>query len=261
MTEEKSLNIKIIPPKEYLPKIMLAVAVILAFLLVILAVSEIASIKNKIKEGKQIGKNTISITGQGKVLAKPDIGQIDLSVVTEAKTVSPAVSENTSKMNKIIGAMKDLGIKEEDLKTVSYNIYPKYQYLAGKSEIIGYEVNQTLKVKIRDLEKVGQILEKAASLGANQVGSLEFTFDEPEKLKDEAREKAISNAKKKAEDLVKILEVKLGKVVSFTESTEPEPTPFYYEVAKGLGGGGETPEIQTGQNEIEARVTLIYEIY
>lgn len=260
MAGEKSLNIKIIPPKEFLPYIFVGVAGILSLLLLILAVSEIVSIKNKIKEGKQIGKNTISITGQGKVLVKPEIGQIDLAVVTEAKTVSVAQTENTSKMNKIIKAMKDLGIKEEDLKTVSYNINPRYQYKEGKSEIIGYEASQTLRVKIRDLEKVGQILEKGASLGANQVGSLEFTFDEPEKLKDEAREKAISNAKKKAEDLVKVLGVKLGKVVSFTEITEPVPIPFYHE-AKSLGGGGETPQIQTSQNEIEARVILTYEIY
>lgn len=241
---------------------MVAVAVVLASLLVVLAISEIVSIKNKIKEGKDIGKNTISITGEGKVLAKPDIGQIDLSVTTEAKTVSPTVSENTSKMNKITQGMKELGIKEEDLKTANYNIYPKYQYLAGKSEIIGYEVTQTLRVKIRDLEKVGQILEKATLLGANQVSKLEFTFDEPEKLKDEARQKAISNAKKKAEDLASSLGVKLGKVVSFTESAEPEPSPSYYGALKeGVGGGGEEPQIQTGQNEIEARVILTYEIY
>lgn len=241
---------------------MVAVAVVLASFLVVLAISEIVSIKNKIKEGKDIGKNTISITGEGKVLAKPEIGQVDLSVMTEAKTVSPAVSENTSKMNKITQGMKELGIKEEDLKTIDYNIYPKYQYLAGKSEIIGYEVRQTLRVKVRDLDKTGQVLEKAASLGANLVGSLEFTFDEPEKLKDEAREKAILNAKKKAEDLASSLGVKLGKIVSFTESTEPEPSPSYYGALKeGMGGGGEEPQIQTGQNEIEARVTLTYEIY
>lgn len=261
MAEEKFLKIKIIPPKEFLPYIFVIVAGILSLLLLVLTISEITSIKNKVKEGREIGKNTISINGQGKGLAKPEIGQVDLSVVTEAKTVSPAVSENTSKMNKIIGAMKDLDIKEEDLKTISYNIYPRYQYKEGKSEIIGYEVSQTLRVKIRDLDKTSQILEKGADLGANLVGSLNFTFDEPEKLKDQARQKAILSAKRKAEDLTKVLGVRLGKIVGFTESTEPEPTPFYYEALKGVGGGGEEPQIQTGQNEIEARVTLTYEIY
>lgn len=264
--EEQNLNVKIIPPKEYLPKVAVAVAGVLILLLAVLVVSEVAGVVNKIKEGRYIGqgaqyKNTISVSGEGKVLAKPDIGQVDLSVISDAATVAAAQKDNTEKMNKITKAMKDLGIKEEDLKTASYNISPRYQYLAGKSTIIGYEVTQTLEVKIRDLDKVGEILGQAAALGANQVGSLIFTFDNPEKLKEEARQKAIANAKEKAEDLAKILGIRLGKIASFSEMVAPEPIPMYY-AEKGYGvGGGAAPEIQTGQNEIQVNVSLQYEIY
>jgi uncharacterized protein YggE len=220
------------------------------------------------RESQYIGKsaefqNTITISGEGKVLAKPDIGRVNLSVVTESKSVAGAVSENNQKMNKIVKSMKDLGVSENDLKTITYNINPKYQYTAGKSSIIGYEVTQTLEVKIRDLDKSSEILDAAATAGANQIGSLNFTIDEPEKIKEEARQKAIANAKERAGAMAKELEIKLGKIVGFDETSEPV-SPAYYDYAMGgRGGAAESmpaPEVQTGQNEISVTVNLTYEV-
>jgi len=264
--DEQNINLKIIPSKEKLPQFIMAVAAALILFLVILTVSEIVGISNKIKEGRYIGqgsqyKDTISISGVGKVLAKPDIGQVDLSVISDATTVAAAQKDNTDKMNKITQAMKDLGVADEDLKTTNYSIYPRYQYTKGKSEIIGYEVSQTLEVKIRNLDKSGDILGKAALLGANQVGSLIFTFDDLEAIKSEARQKAVANAKQKAQDLAAGLGVTLGKIASFNESVSGEPVPIYASEGLGVGGGGGTPDIQTGQNEIQVNVMLSYEIY
>ncbi len=260
--EEKNVNLKIIPPQ-----LARGVAGALVLFLLILCVSGVVWINNKIKEGRYIGqanqyKNTISVSGKGKVLAAPDIGQVDLSVVSDSATVAAAQKDNTNKMNKIIQGMKDLGIKDDDLKTISYNIYPRYQYTKGVSTIIGYEVSQTLEVKIRNLDQAGDILGKAATLGANQVGSLNFTFDNPDVLKSEARQKAITDAKQKAIDLAKGLGVSLGKITSFAENSSGTPVPLYNQ-SLGLGGGGAVaaPDIQTGQNEIQVDVTLSYEIY
>lgn len=262
MTEEKNVNLKIIPPAQYLPWAAVAVA---AFLILFLGVLTF----NKIKEGRYIGqeaqyKNTIFVSGQGKVLSKPDIGQVVLSVISEATSVAVAQKNNTEKMDKVTKAMKDLGIKEDDLKTASYSITPRYQYTSGRSNIIGYEVAQGLEVKIRELDKVGEILGQAASAGANQVGSLTFTFDDPEKLKSEARQEAIDNAKAKAKDLAKSLGVSLGKVTSYSESTSDDSTSVpMYASKEGLGMGGATaaPDIQTGQNEIQIDASISYEIY
>lgn len=257
---EKNVNLKIIPPMKYLPVAALAVAI---FLVLFFGVSAY----KQFKEARYVGhgaqyQNAIAITGEGKVFAKPDIGQISLTVLSNAKTVTAAQQDNTDKMNKVTQAIKDLGVAEADLQTVSYNINPTYQYISGKSVIIGYEVSQTLQVKIRDLTKVGQILEKGATLGANQAGALSFTFDDPEKLNAEARQKAIVNAKQKAQDLAQSLGVKLGKVTSFSESVYGGPQPMYYgSTAYGIGGGGATPDVQTGQNEIDISVSLVYEIY
>lgn len=241
----------------------MAVAAAAVFLIIFLA----AATYSKIIETRYAGqtsqyKNTISVSGEGKVVAKPDIGQVSLSVISDASAVVAAQKDNTDKMNRVIQAMKDLGIKEEDLKTTSYNISPRYQYSPnGRSDIIGYEVAQNMDVKIRDLTKVSDILGKAATAGANQVGSLIFTFDNPETLQSQARQKAIDNAKQKAKDLAGSLGVALGKVVSFNESSASQPIPMYASDALGRGGGGATPVIQTGQNEIDINVNISYEIY
>jgi hypothetical protein len=237
-----------------------------AILILIVAVFMVFAAMNEYKKGGYIGqdivaKNTITISGEGKVFSAPDIGIISLGVVSDAKTVAAAQKDNVTKMNKITQAIKDLGVEEKDLKTINYSIYPRYQYLSGRSDIIGYEVSQTIEVKIRNLNKVGDIISKGAELGANQTGSLSFTFDDQEKLNQEARTKAISNAKEKANTLADVLGVKLIKIIDFSESSYQPPAPYYSEKALGIGGGGDaTPDIQTGQNEITSNVTIVYEI-
>lgn len=261
MPEEKDINLRIVPPAKYLPWAVLGVAVLLVVFLG-------AATYSKVIESRYMGqglqyKNTIAVSGEGKVVAKPDIGQVNLSVISDAKTVTLAQKDNVEKMNNITKAMKDLGIKEEDLKTVGYYISPRYNYNNGRNDIIGYEVSQSLEVKIRDLTKVGEILSQAAAAGANQVGSLVFTFDNSESLQSEARQKAVAQAKQKANDLAASLGISLGKITSFSESSAGVPVPMYAsDMAYGKGGGGGgVPEIQAGQNEIVIDVYLTYEIY
>jgi hypothetical protein len=238
------------------------------FLVILLACASFFMIMagiNKIKENKYVGqdvqkKNSITITGEGKIFAKPDIGQIDLSVLSEAAAVAAAQKDNTDKMNKIVDAVKNAGVDEKDLKTTGYSISPNYQYTAGKSILIGYQVSQTLEAKVRNPDNLGTILARATENGANQIGSLTFTFDDPEGLKAQARQEAIKNARNKANDLAAALDVKLVRIIDFSETASPEPTPIYnYKEASGMGGGP-TPDIQTGQNEITADVEITYEI-
>ncbi len=234
-------------------------------------------ISNKVKEGKYIGQQveyqrTIQVTGTGEVYAKPDLAVSVFSVVTEKKTVQEALSENTEKMNGIIQAIKDLGVEEKDLKTIGFNISPRYEwkkseelssyYPEGERVLAGYEVTQSLEVKIRNLEKVGEIIQKATEEGSNQVGSLQFTVDQEEEFKDQAREDAIAQAKEKARELASQLGVNLGGIVGFSESGY---VPIYYSYDKsavGYGGSEESvsPQIETGENKISVNVYITYEI-
>ena len=247
--------------------------IILAVFLLALTVSTIVGIQNKIKEGKYIGqeietKNTITVSDKGEVYAKPDLALTDFSVITEKKTVAEAMSENAEKMNAVIDFIKEQGVEDKDLKTVNFNIYPRYEwydtiqfYPQGKRVLVGYEVQQSLEVKIRDMEKIGDIIQGATDAGANQVGDLQFTIDNPDELKKQARGQAIEKAKNKAEELASQLGVKLVRITNFSESGV---IPYYYGFKKAVGmGGGEeapAPEIETGENKIEITVSITYEI-
>lgn len=239
--------------------------VVLVFALVWLGVD----IRNKINESPQ-ATNTITVSGTGEIFVAPDLAQTSFSVITEAKTVGEALAKNTEKMNAIIDFIKGRGVESKDLKTTSFNIFPRYEYQAvereiypyppGKRVLVGYEVSQSLQVKIRDLTKVGAILEGAANAGANQIGDLQFTVDKEDELKKEARSKAITNAKEKANELTSQLGLRIVRIVNFSESGGGFPIFFAEKAALPMGMGGDSAQIETGENKIEVQVSITYEI-
>ncbi len=248
---------------------------VLSLFLVVLIISNVVEINNKIKEGKYIGqeiesKNTITVSAVGEVYTKPDLALVTFSVVNEAKTVSKAMEENKEKMNAVINFAKDQGVEDKDLKTISFNISPRYEwhepseitpYSQRKRVLVGYEVRQSLQVKIRDFEKIGDIIEGATNAGSNQVGNLQFTIDKQDEIKKEAREQAIEKAKAKAKELASQLGVNLVRITNFNESAQ-FPVPRYYglEEAYGIGGSGESLQVETGENKTTVSVTITYEI-
>jgi uncharacterized protein YggE len=212
--------------------------------------------------GVPLERNTITVSGEGKVVGIPDIANIDLGTTVERATVGAAQAENTKTMNALIDEIKKLGVDQKDIQTTSYNVFPQYDYNDGKQRLRGYSVSQNVHVKIRDLEKVGDIVGKAGSLGANQIGGISFSVDDPEALKAEARVKALENAKDKAEALAEIAGVKLRRVVSFSESFGGTPQPYYYarDAAAGAEAQSAAPTLEAGSSEINATVNITYEI-
>ena len=206
--------------------------------------------------------NTVSFSGEGKILAKPDIAVISLSMVTEAATSKTAQDSNSQKSQAVTNFLQEQGIENKDIRTTGYNIYPQYRYPQNdKPDISGYQVNQTIEIKIRDLDKVSPVLDGAVSAGVNQVNSLNFLIDDPDALKAEARTKAIENAKIKAKELEKQLGVRLGRIVNFSESVGGFPGPIFYEkVLDGNMGGGGGPALPAGENEIIVNVSITYQI-
>jgi len=216
-------------------------------------------------------KLQISVQGEGKVAAKPDVLKLTASVSTEGASLIDAQKENTERSNAVTDFLKKSGVVEKDVKTASYNIYPQYSYprpcrilpcLEDETpKLTGYQIHHTLAITIRDVNKAGEILTGAVEAGANEVSGLEFAIDEPDALKAEARKKAIDNAQTKAERLAEGLGKRVGKIVAFGESGFfPGPIPFAAE-SFGKGGGGimPSPEIQPGENEITVNVSVVYE--
>lgn len=213
--------------------------------------------------GVPIERNTITVSGEGKVVGIPDVALIDLGMTVERPKVADAQKENTRVMNELIAKLKTMGVDAKDIQTTSYTVYPSYDWNNGKQTLRGYTVSQNVHVKVRNLEKVGDIIGSAGELGANQIGGIQFSVDEPEELKEQARLEAIENAKAKARDLAQAADVKLVRVVSFQESyNQPVPMPYYDKMALGMGGAeaAPAPSVEAGSNEIVANVTLTYEI-
>lgn len=233
-----------------------AIGFALVLFLSVLVVKEIVTITTKINEPTT---KTISISAQGKVLAKTNIARVNIGALSQAPSVEEAQKKNADAMNKVTQFLKESGVKEEDMQTQDYSIYPRYEYTpGGKQNSAGYDVSQSLQVKIRDLTKVGDILRGVAQNGANQVGTLDFTIDDQTKLEQEALQKAIQMAKEKAKNLTNQLGVRLGTVVNFSETSD-EIFPPNKRAAFG-GMGVAAPEVSPGQNEIVKNVTIIYEI-
>jgi len=207
--------------------------------------------------------HSISMTGEGKVTGIPDVANIQLGYSVEKKTVAAAQKDNTDKMNAMtLKLKKDFKLDAKDIQTANYYISPQYDWANNKQTLRGYLVSQNLDVKVRNMDMVSKIIEAAGAIGLNQVGNLVFAIDDPEKLREQARAKALEQAKQKAETLANVVGVKLGKVIFFSESsTSDQPVPYYAKRALGIGGGGgAVPLVEAGSNEIMIIATVEYEI-
>ncbi len=209
----------------------------------------------------ELGKTpTISVSGEGKVVAKPDIAEVSFSVVTQGNNPAEVQRSNDEKMTRVVEFLKSQGVKEDDIRTTGYNLYPQYDYdKEGRRppEIIGYSLTQTVAVKVRDLSVVGKIVGGVTEKGANQINSIGFSIDNPDSLKEKAREEAIKEARERAEVIASQLGARLGKVVSFSESPIAIPMPFGVGGFEGRGGGS---PIEAGTEEITVTVSVTYAI-
>ncbi len=224
-----------------------------------------------------VPERSFTVSGEGKVVAVPDIAQLSIGVLTEGgKNLTDLQKQNTEKINRVIDYLKEQGIKKEDIKTEYYNISPRYSNVycppvilqtfpeivrpcpTDVPEIIGYSISQSLSVKVRDLNKAGDILAGTVERGANAIYGPNFTIDDPVGLQNEAREKAIKEAREKAVLMSKAGKFRLGKLISIQEGFGG-PIPFRLEtIAKDAGGAG--PSIEPGSQEVIINVTLTYEI-
>lgn len=217
--------------------------------------------------------NTISVSGEGEVFAAPDIATFMVTIREEAKTVEVAQEAATEKSNNVLATLRAEGVEEKDIKTINYNINPQYDYVReascdtgycpGNQVLRGYEVYQSLQVKVRDTSTAGGILTKVGK-DVSDVSGLSFTFDDDDALQEEARADAIADAQNKAEKLARDLGVSLVRVVGFSEGYD---VPKYARAEVMMMAmdeessmGGAAPELPVGENKVTSSVTITYEI-
>jgi uncharacterized protein YggE len=164
-------------------------------------------------------ERTITVSGTGVVKAEPNVAHISTGVVTEGATAKEAITRNTAAMSKLVTGLKASGIAARDIQTTTFNIGSRYtQPKDGRPGTInGYQVTNQVRLTIRDVAKLGDVLDEAVALGANQINHIAFDIADAEALKDDARKQAIANARKKAELYASAAGVSLGEVLRIAE--------------------------------------------
>lgn len=205
----------------------------------------------------------IIVSGEGQSTVAPDLALLTLSVMREAKTARAALDANNDAMAAVIAAMKSAGIKDRDLQTAGIQINPRYNYTnkpdgSQEAELVAYQVTNTLSVRIRDIDKTGEILDKAVSLGVNQGGGISFSNEDPKAAVTEARKKAVADAMAKAKTLAEAAGVSIGRVLEITDQNiAPAPMPIN---AKAFDAAGAAVPVQAGENAYAVQVTVTFEL-
>jgi uncharacterized protein YggE len=234
--------------------------------------------------GKSIAPSSFrsfTVSGDGKATAVPDIAEFSFQVVTEGgKDIGTLQTTNTDAMNKAIAFVKSEGVADKDIKTGSYDINPRYQtyncnqtpvYTSGvavatvacpPASIVGYTVTQSVDVKVRDFAKIGDIMSGVVKNGANDVGSLSFTLDDPTTVQNEARADAITKAKAEAQAIAQESGFKIGRLLSVQESGGYRQVynTAYAESSLKAVPSASVPVIQAGSQDVTETMVLQYEI-
>jgi uncharacterized protein YggE len=200
---------------------------------------------------------SVSVSATGTVGAEPDTAHISTGVVSEAESAREALNRNSATMKKLIDGLKKQGIVDKDIQTTAINVEPRYQqYKDGRpATIAGYRVVNQVRIIARDLGKLGEVLDQAVTLGANQMGGIQFEVSNAETLKDEARKRAMENALRRAKLYAAGAGAEVGPVISISEDvqfTGPRPVPMTRALA------AEAVPVEAGTQMLEARVHVTW---
>ncbi|TSC93705.1 MAG: hypothetical protein CEN91_142 [Candidatus Berkelbacteria bacterium Licking1014_85] len=206
---------------------------------------------------------TITVTGEGKVKAEPDISKLTIGVEVVKPTTDEAQKETSTKIGKILDAVKAKGVAEKDIQTQTISTSPKIDYELGKSVQNGYYGRVTATVTVRDTKKAQEILDSASSAGATSIYGPQLTFSDEklEQVKTDAQKKAIENGKKKAQELAKAQDAKVGKVISISENNLTNPYLYRTFESSSVSSLKDMPVAQTvypGENEITMTVSVVF---
>ena len=213
------------------------------------------------QEGSTSAMTGISVSGRGEVVGTPDTLSVTIGISVGKPTVSEAVDVAARRATDLIASLQGLGVAEEDVQTSNYSIYPEYDYSDNQApRITGYRVDNTLNVKIRDLDRAGEVLDAATAAAGDEVrvNGVSFALEDNETLLVDARAAAWADAKAKAEQLAELAGVSLGAPITISESVGNYPIPLYAR-AEAAGADLATP-IQPGQQSVTVDLSVTFGI-
>lgn len=205
-------------------------------------------------------KRLLTVSGEGEMTAAPDEAQLSAGVVSESRTAAAALATNTEKMNAVFATLKKTGIPDKAIQTSGFDVSPQYPPYDSKGprHIIGYQVSNTVTVKVNDLAKLGTALDALVNSGANQVNAVSFSIHDPKPLLVRARGEAVKDAMAKAETYAKAAGVTLGPILSISEGGGGMPPPVPMRVM-ALDASA-PPPMAPGEQTVSASVTIAWEI-
>lgn len=211
-------------------------------------------------------RSIITVSASGEAAAAPDLAYLQLTVLREGATARDALSANNTAMAEVLAAMKEFGIAERDLQTSGFSINPQYVYPKAEEpqtppKIAGYQVQNGLSVRVRDLEKLGEVLDKAVTLGVNSGGNVSFGNDNPDAVLEAARVSAMKKAVAKAKLLTETAGGTLGKIVTISENfDQPMPMPMMAKAAMADSMRAESVPMAAGESTYTVTVNVSFEI-
>jgi uncharacterized protein YggE len=225
-----------------------------ALLLAVAAVSPLAA------QEKSADARTLTVMGSGQASARPDMAQIQVGVGTQAATAAEAVKANNETMDRLLKALTARGIDEKDVQTSAFTVNPRYRETGPgqKAELLGYEASNLVTVRVRKLADLGALLDDLVGKGANQIHGIRFMVAEPNPVLDRARERAVADARHKAEVYAKAAGVKIVRVLRIEEAGGHFPQAEFLRVGAPMGGAA--VPVAPGETEYHANVTITYVI-
>jgi uncharacterized protein YggE len=201
---------------------------------------------------------SVTVVGRGEAAARPDMALVQLGVVTQNKAAAQALDENNNAMTQLLKSLADHGVAEKDVQTTNFNVAPQYrQDDRGRHipEIVGYQVTNNVRVKVRQLSRLGKILDDVVKVGANQIHGISFSVSEPAQYVDDARRKAVADARRTAELYAQSAGAKLGQVLLIQEHAMQPLRGDFVGLARAAA---EAVPVATGEQEFHASVTITY---
>ena len=199
----------------------------------------------------------ISVTGEATVSVPPDLAEIEGGVTSEAKTAREASEANNAAMGKVLQALKGAGIEEKDIQTARLSLQPQSApNRSGPSAIAGYRASNRVTIRVRDVTKVASVIDTLVGAGANEIGGINFVVSQASKLLDEARERAVADARRKAEIYAKAAGVTLGAPLGISEEGNSTPAP-YRRMAAGMAASA---PVAQGEETLQVTVSVSWAI-
>lgn len=207
-------------------------------------------------------ENSLTVHGHAEMQVKPDVAYVDVGVVTQSEDSTKAVQDNAKRATALVKAVKDAGIADKDVHSQFYAVQPQYDYNPSPARLTGYQVTNNFRITVRDLTKVGDVIDKATQAGGNQVNNVSFDLGDRTQAESDALAKAVTSAKSKAAVMAQAAGVTLGRLLSLSDMSTPTVQPYVMRPQAMMMKAADAPStpIESQDISVTTDVTAVYAI-